>query len=126
MTALTRHHTPLVLLFVLAAASRGVADEPSPLITLPGHQGPVFALAFTKDGRTLASAGGVEARPGAAKLWDVATGKERANLAGHRLGVRDLAFSPDAKLLATGAERTHQRGHGPGLHKGRQDAGHRQ
>jgi len=35
------------------------------------------------------------------KLWDVAAGKERATLRGHRSGVSAVAFSPDNKTLAS-------------------------
>src|SRR4029453_8867345 len=37
------------------------------------------------------------------KLWDVATGVERATLRGHDHGVRGLAFSPDDRTLVSGS-----------------------
>lgn len=59
--------------------------------------GAVFALAFTKDGRAIVSAG----RDGVS-LWDTASGKELRRFEGHRWEVRCLALSPDGKTLATG------------------------
>jgi WD40 repeat protein len=38
------------------------------------------------------------------ELWDVASGKIKANLRGHKHRVSSLAFSPDGKLLASGSE----------------------
>jgi WD40 repeat protein len=35
------------------------------------------------------------------RLWDVATGKERAVLTGHTAAVLNCAFSPDGRTLAT-------------------------
>src|ERR1700720_3831713 len=49
------------------------------LHTLKGHTERLFKLAFSPDGKTLASATGHWGDPGGAgevKLWDVATGKE--------------------------------------------------
>ena len=69
-------------------------------IALPGGpQASVEALAFSPDGRLLASGGASEA----IKLWEVATGREAKSLTGHRAWVSSISFSPDGKLLASGA-----------------------
>jgi eukaryotic-like serine/threonine-protein kinase len=62
-----------------------------------GHTETVFALAFTAYGKTLASAG----KDNAVRLWDAATGKERAILEGHTGTVFAVAFSKDGTLLAS-------------------------
>jgi WD40 repeat protein len=44
--------------------------------TLQGHTGMVYSVAFSPDGRMLASAGGSTfGKPGELKVWDIATGK---------------------------------------------------
>jgi WD40 repeat protein len=67
---------------------------------LTGHTNQVAAVAFSPDGKTLASGD----RSGAVKLWSVTTLQEVASLEGHRGKVHCLAFSPDGQTLATGAE----------------------
>src|SRR5260370_1146045 len=64
---------------------------------LSGHQGAVFSAAFSPDGRRVVTASGDKA----ARVWDAATGKERARVAG-RQGV-DLcaARSLDGKRVVT-------------------------
>jgi len=57
-------------------------------------------VAFSPDGKSLAGAGPAYT----IRLWDLATGKERAVLKGHGWTVMSLAFSPDGKLLASGAD----------------------
>ena len=57
----------------------------------------VFGLAFSPNGRLLASAG--EDRT--VRLWDVASGKQRAIFTGHTDDVKDVAFSPNGQLLAS-------------------------
>jgi WD40 repeat protein len=65
----------------------------------PAHRRAVTGVAFTPDGRTLAS-GGVE---GMAKLWNLATQREIVTLKGHLQSVHALDISPDGRRLATGS-----------------------
>jgi WD40 repeat protein/serine/threonine protein kinase len=66
-------------------------------VLLTGHADTVSALAFTPDGKTLASG----SRDRTIKLWDAHTGQERATLTGHTEHLEDLAFAADSNLLAS-------------------------
>jgi len=73
------------------------------LAPLP-HQEVVHAVAFSRDGRILATGGGSPVSPrGQARLWDVATGKSLGPPLPHNGLVRALAFSPNGKAVLTGS-----------------------
>lgn len=58
----------------------------------------INAVAFSPDGKTLASAGGDKVL----RLWDVATGQELRALTGHTDEVLALVFAPDGRTLFSG------------------------
>jgi WD40 repeat protein len=64
--------------------------------TLPGHTDYIFGMAFSPDGRHLASASW-----GEVLVWDVQTPeKTPTRLGGHAGAVWSVAFSPDGQRLA--------------------------
>jgi len=63
---------------------------------LAGHLSGINALAFSPDGRILASAGGDRS----IKLWDLATGTEKASRRDDVGWVKSVSFSPDGAWLA--------------------------
>jgi WD40 repeat protein/tRNA A-37 threonylcarbamoyl transferase component Bud32 len=70
--------------------------------TFRGHTLAVRSVAFSPDGRRLATAGGQAGKPGEVKVWDLATGQELFACSGPAGPFWSLAFSPDGRRLAVG------------------------
>ncbi|TBR57420.1 hypothetical protein B4U84_15530 [Westiellopsis prolifica IICB1] len=65
--------------------------------TFKGHSDLVRSVAFSPDGKTLASG----SYDSTIKIWNVTTGQEITTLKGHSNSVNSVAFSPDGKTLAS-------------------------
>jgi RNA polymerase sigma factor (sigma-70 family) len=78
------------------ASLRRATTPPRPREQLYAHEWPADTLAFSPDGKTLASG----SRDKTVKLWDVATGEELATLR-DTVCVYAVAFCPDGKALAS-------------------------
>jgi WD40 repeat protein len=78
--------------------------------TFEGHTGDLETIAYSPDGKMLASSSGDLT----ARLWEVDTGKVNIVLEGHHGEVDSVAFSPDGRLVATGVR---TRSSGFGIHE---------
>jgi WD40 repeat protein len=74
----------------------GLRQRP-PVRIEKGHDGAVYSVAFSPDGRYLASGGSDKQ----VKVWNAATGQLVRTLGEHAKTVRCVAFSPDGRYLAS-------------------------
>ena len=87
-----------LILFCLPLILVGCGRTPPTVIekrALSGHSREIVALAFSPDGRTIASRGA-----DAVRVWDLANGKEAKNDPNVPSDFGSIAFSPDGRTLA--------------------------
>ena len=132
--------TALALILLGAAATPIQAADATPE-SKRTSVGEIWSVAYSPNGRTLATGSGNRTEGGKLILWDVLTGKPRFILPQPR-EVRSLAFSPDGEKVAAGgwdntvriyetrtgqiagdAQRTHRNGQQRGILARRQDVG---
>ena len=90
----------------LACAGRGdnairlwdVTSDEQEVTFFRKHTEFVYSIAFSPDGRTLASSS-----DNTIHLWDVKSGEQKSVFTGHSSSVNSVAFSPDGQTLASGS-----------------------
>ena len=75
---------------------RHIADQPC--MTLRGHDGEVWSVAFSPDGKRIASGSDDKT----IKVWDAATGAEVMTLRAHERS--RVTFSPDGRRIVSGSD----------------------
>src|SRR3954454_18810214 len=88
------------VLMALATTGLALAQQTAKVAgTLDGHTDPVYAIAWSPDGKTLIT-GGFD---NTVRLWDAATRKEIKKFEGHANLVLAVASAPDGKRILSGS-----------------------
>ncbi|MGI5240909.1 Hsp70 family protein [Dactylosporangium sp. CA-139066] len=80
-----------------SGTSETASPSPMPALTLTGHTGAVNTVAWSPDGKTIATS----SVDHTARLWNAATGQPIATLTGHTNSVGKIVYSPDGESVVT-------------------------
>src|SRR5690242_9725204 len=91
-------HLLFALGIVVPSGSMAQGNRNVELIVQKGHSASINSIAFSPDGKLLASGSSDKS----VALWDLKTGRQVRSLSGRNGSVSSVVFSPDGKMLATG------------------------
>src|SRR5262245_58909660 len=95
-----RPRAAAVLSMALLTTAVALAQQAATVVgTLDGHTDPVYAIAWSPDGKTLVT-GGFD---NTVRLWDAATRKEIKKFEGHSNLVLSVAAAPEGKRILSGS-----------------------
>jgi serine/threonine protein kinase len=83
-----------------AKSANGEENGFKPRFSLDAGTGPVWSVAFSPDGNTLAM--GLD--DGSVRLWDAHTGARKSRIQAHKRPVWCVRFSPDGMMMATASD----------------------
>ena len=90
------HHLPIGGNFIRYSVHLWDAATEKYITTLTENLHGVYSVAFSPDGKTIATG-----TYGKVLLWDAVTGEHKTTLTGHTHGIESISYSPDGKTIAT-------------------------